>query len=228
MRILLTNDDGFGAPGLEALYSAAEGLGERVIVAPDSALSGCSHQVTTERPLRLTQRAESKFSIDGTPADCVRVALHRVDPDVAWVLSGINAGGNLGADVYHSGTVAAAREAVLHGKPAIAVSHYKKRGLEFDWVRSAAWVRPLLLEILLKPWTEGTLWNINLPHLEAQAERPEVIWCPLDPSPLPLSFRGESETFHYNGNYHERQRRPGTDVDVCMAGRISVTEMKLF
>jgi len=228
MKLLLTNDDGYGAPGLEALFMASEGLGERTIIAPDNALSGCSHQVTTDKSIHLSVRDESRFSIDGTPADCVRVALYRVRPDFQWVLSGINAGGNMGADVYHSGTVAAAREAVLHGRPAIAVSHYKKRGLEMNWRQAAAWTRPLLKEILLRTGTEGTLWNINLPHLEDDAKQPEVVWCPLDPSPLPLSFRADAERFHYDGVYHSRQRRPGTDVDVCMGGRISVTELHLF
>ena len=117
MRILLTNDDGIDAPGLEALRQAAAPLGEVVLVAPLDTLSGCSHRVTTDHPVRVHERGPGRYAIDGTPADCARVGLYGLARDAAWVLSGVNAGGNLGADVWHSGTVAAAREAVLHGWP---------------------------------------------------------------------------------------------------------------
>lgn len=227
MKFVLTNDDGYGAPGLNALLAASDGLGERVIVAPKSALSGCSHQVTTDKPLRV-HTVGADFVVDGTPADCVRVALHSSARDLDWVLSGINAGGNLGADVYHSGTVAAAREAILHGKPAIAVSHYRGKNMNFDWNQAAAWIAPLLREILSRPWSPGLLWNINLPHLPSGSARPEVVFCALDPSPLPLSFRSEFDALHYDGNYHQRRREPGCDVEICLGGRIAVTELRLF
>src|SRR6516165_2608443 len=139
MRILLTNDDGIDAPGLEALHKAALELGEPVVIAPVATLSGCSHRVTTDGPIRLKERGHGRFAIEGTPADCVRIGLHGVATDTAWVLAGINHGGNLGADVWHSGTVAAVREAVLHGLPGIALSQYRLRGEETDWRRTAAW-----------------------------------------------------------------------------------------
>lgn len=227
MKLVLTNDDGYGAPGLKALFVATEGLGERVMIAPKEALSGCSHQVTTDKPIRI-QALDAHVVVEGTPADCVRVALHGPARDLDWVLSGINAGGNLGADVYHSGTIAAVREAVLHGKPGIAVSHYRGKGMAFDWTQAAEWIAPLLREILARPWPPGVMWNINLPHLAAGAPRPEVVFCALDPSPLPLSFRAESDALHYDGNYHQRRREPGRDVDVCLGGRIAVTELRLF
>src|SRR5947209_1509937 len=169
MRLLLTNDDGIAAPGIEALFQAAVQLGEPVVVAPTDALSGCSHRVTTDGPIRIRDEGPGRYAVDGTPADCVRVALHRLVPDAAWVLSGINAGGNLGADVHYSGTVAAVREAVLHGWPGIAVSQYRKRALPFDWRRATAWTVAVLRDLLQRPWTPGTLWNINLPHLEREA-----------------------------------------------------------
>jgi len=227
MNILLTNDDGIDAPGLAALLAAARHLGEPVVVAPTGAHSGCSHRVTTDGPIRVESRPAG-FAVEGTPADCVRVALHDVAPDAAWVLAGINAGGNLGADVYHSGTVAAAREAVLHGVPAVALSHYKKRGLELDWPRAAAWAVPLLRELTRRPWRPGLLWNVNLPHLEPGAPDPDVVFCPLDPAPLPLSFRRDGDLWHYAGDYHNRRRAPGADVDVCFRGRIAVTRLELF
>src|SRR5262249_36046749 len=145
MKLLLTNDDGIDAPGLEALYEAARQFGEPVVVAPVDAHSGCSHRVTTDCAIRVSERGPNLYAVDGTPADCVRVALHSVVPDAAWVLSGINAGGNLGADVWHSGTVAAVREAVLHGRPGVALSQYhNKKDRPIDWKRGAAWVLPLL------------------------------------------------------------------------------------
>src|SRR3712207_8152017 len=92
MKLLLTNKDGIGAPGLEALRAAALGLGEPVVVAPADALSGCSHRVTTHQPIRVTQPRPGHYAVEGTPADCVRVALHGLAPDTAWVLAGINCG----------------------------------------------------------------------------------------------------------------------------------------
>ena len=112
MRILLTNDDGIDAPGLAALRDAAAVLGgDLVVVAPAECHSGCGHRVTTDRAIRVEELARGRFRVGGTPADCVRIAVAQLVPDAALVLSGINAGGNLGADVHHSGTVAAAREA---------------------------------------------------------------------------------------------------------------------
>src|SRR5947209_8170414 len=99
MKLLLTNDDGIDAPGLQALFEAARHVGDPVVVAPATALSGCSHRVTTDGPIRYALRQPSRYVVEGTPADCVRVARHRLAPDAAWVLSGINCGGNLGADV---------------------------------------------------------------------------------------------------------------------------------
>lgn len=228
MKLLLTNDDGIDAPGIQALLEAASQVGQPVVVAPIEAHSGCSHRVTTDGPIRVSERGPGRYAVAGTPADCVRVALHRFAPDTDWVLAGVNAGGNLGADVHHSGTVAAVREAVLHGKPGIAVSQYRKRGVALDWKRTAAWVAPLLRKLLDQPWTAGTLWNVNLPHVDPGAADPEIVFCRLDPAPLPLSFREEQGLLHYDGNYHLRRREPGADVDVCFSGRIAVTKIALF
>src|SRR4051794_1097407 len=108
--LLLTNDDGIEAPGLAALYAAAEGPGARWVVAPTGHYSGCGHVVTTHAPVTIVRQGRDRFGVDGTPADCVRMALHHLEPGLSWVLSGINAGGNLGTDTHHSGTVAAVRE----------------------------------------------------------------------------------------------------------------------
>jgi 5'-nucleotidase len=226
--IVLTNDDGIDAPGLAALLAATEGLGERLLVAPETEASGCSHAVTTHKPIRIDRRGADRVAVSGTPADCVRVALDYVAPEATWVMAGINAGGNLGTDIHHSGTVAAAREAVLHGRPAVAVSHYRKRGLEFDWAAAAAWVAPLLRSLTADLPPPGVFWNINLPHLEPGAPPPEVVFCRPDPAPLPLSFRCEGDSLHYNGVYQQRRRSPGFDVDICFGGKIAVSELRLF
>jgi 5'-nucleotidase len=228
MQFLLTNDDGIDAPGLDALLAAVRGLGEPVVVAPAGPQSGCSHAVTTGQAVRVEPRGEGRYAVHGTPADCTRVGLIHLVPGANWVLSGINHGGNLGADVHYSGTVAAVREAVLHGWPGIAVSHYKKKHLDYDWPRASAWVARVLAELLAKPPEPGTFWNVNVPHLAPGEPDPDVVYCPLDPHPLPLSYRHEAEGLHYNGDYHNRQRTPGADVDVCFGGQIAVTRVRLL
>ena len=227
MKFLLTNDDGIDAPGLAALWAAVGEWGEVATVAPAAHVSGCSHQVTTQQPLRIAARGAARFAVDGMPADCVRAALHSLAPEVAWVLAGINAGANVGADVYVSGTVAAVREAALHGRPGIAISQYIKRNLPVDWGLAAACLTPLLRELVGQPWTPGTFWNINLPHLETGTAPPEVVFCPLDPHPLPVTFRRDGDFLHYEGNYHLRPRVQGGDVDVCFQGKIAVTRLSL-
>jgi 5'-nucleotidase len=228
MKFLLTNDDGIDAEGLAALAEAAAPLGTAVWVAPDAHHSGCGHRVTTDRPIRLARRTAERWAIDGTPADCVRVALAHLTPDVDWVLAGINHGGNLGADVFHSGTVAAVREAAMHGKPAIAFSQYRRRGVDVDWQRATGWVRAVLDLLLSKAIDRGTFWNVNLPHPTPGDPAPRLVFCPLEAGPLPLAFRAEGDALSYAGNYHERARQPGTDVDVCFSGNIAVTQVAVF
>jgi 5'-nucleotidase len=229
MKFLLSNDDGIDAPGLAALLTAARGLGEPVVVAPSGPQSGVSHAVTYEGVLRVEARGENRFAVFGTPADCARAGLHRLVPEAKWVLSGVNQGGNLGADVYYSGTVAAVREAVLHGWPGVAISQYHKRNMELEWERTARWTARVLAELLPRPIEAGLFYNVNLPHLAPEEPDPEIIFCPLDPHPLPLSYRHEENgEWHYNGDYHARARTPGADVDVCFRGSIAVTEIRLF
>lgn len=226
--LLLTNDDGIDAPGLEALRIASARFGRGCVVAPQGAFSGCGHRVTTHEPIVTTRQGADRHSVAGTPADCVRLALHHLAPDVSWVLAGINAGGNLGCDVYHSGTVAAVREAVLHGRPGIALSHYLARGRQVDWSVAARRASAVLGRLLTMPWEPGTFWNVNLPHPEPGAPDPEIVFCPLDPSPLPLHFRVEGDQAHYCGVYQDRPRKPSCDVDVCFRGQIAVTLIRLL
>jgi 5'/3'-nucleotidase len=226
--LILTNDDGVEAPGLRALYEAAEGLGERHVIAPAGPCSGFGHAVTTHGPFREVIQADGWIAVEGTPADCVRVGLHHLAAGADWVLAGINAGGNLGVDVYHSGTVAAAREAVLHGRASIAVSHYIARRQAIDWAQATRWTSRVLSRLMAEGWEPGTFWNVNLPHPERATDDPGLVLCPLDPSPLPLEFHVEGDSAVYTGDYHSRARLPGADIDVCFQGQISISKVRLF
>jgi 5'-nucleotidase len=223
--LVLTNDDGWDAPGLAALREAAAGLGKLRVIAPAVPFSGCGHCLTTHGPITVTQRAEDSLAIDGTPADCVRLALDHLAPGLSWILSGVNAGGNLGADIHHSGTVAAVREGALHGVPGIALSQYIARGKPLDWPRCAQWARMVVGRLIAQPPVAGTFWNVNFPHLLAGDPEPEVVFCPLDPSPLPLAYRVEDGQAVYSARYQDRRRRPGCDVEVCFGGAIAVTRI---
>jgi 5'-nucleotidase len=226
--IVLTNDDGVDAPGLAALRAATVGLGDRLVMAPLGPQSGCGHVVTTHKPIATEGRPDGRIGVDGTPADCVRLALHRLGPRLTWVVAGINAGGNLGADIHHSGTVAAVREAALHGVPGVAVSHYIARGRAIDWDRAARWVAPVLVALMARPPGPGTFWNVNLPHPEPGGPDPTVAYCPVDTSPLPLAFREESGGLRYCGDYQGRARLEAGDVAVCFGGRIAVSQIHVM
>ncbi len=225
MTLILTNDDGIDAPGIQALLKAVNG--QVVIAAPQDPQSGCGHQVTTKQAIHVHRRADREYAIAGTPADCVRIALTHLYPDTKFVLSGINAGGNLGADIYISGTVAAVREAAFHNVPGIAISQYIKRPLVVDWDLAARWTTKVLAELIDRPWEPGTFWNVNLPHLEPGKPDPDIIFCELSRQPLPVNYRIDGDQFHYVGEYQKRDRTPGTDVDVCFSGNIAVTQLKL-
>jgi len=227
VSFLVTNDDGVEAPGLRALAQALAELGEPWILAPDSHRSGCSHAATTDRHLELKELAPRRHALDGTPVDCTRVGLLHLAPHCQWVMSGINEGGNLGADVYLSGTVAAVREACLWGVPGIAVSQYRKRGTGQDWERAALWTRGVVEQLLKKPCPPGMFWNVNLPDLPPDSPMPEIVECDLDPHPLPVGFAVEGGRLRYHGDYHGRQRRERHDVDVCFSGQIAVTLLRL-
>ena len=226
--ILLTNDDGIDAPGLAALAVAARSLGgEAVVVAPAEPHSGCGHRVTTGRPLAVEEVGTRRFRVFGTPADCVRLGLAELVPDATLVLSGINAGGNLGADIHHSGTVAAAREAALHGRTAVAASQYHRRGSEIDWARAAAWLADVLGEIDRSATGPGEFWNVNFPDLGATQQRPPVVECFVDPSPFALEYRRTDDGWHYDASYHQRPRRTGGDVATCFGGAIAVSRLRV-
>jgi 5'-nucleotidase len=166
MKILLTNDDGWDAPGLSLLQELAGKFGEIWTVAPAVPMSGISHQMTFERPLALVEIGPQSFSLDGTPVDCVRIAMTQLGVDFDWVLSGINNGGNLGSDIYVSGTVAAARESALRGTRSMALSqHRQKFDAEFDWRMTGVMAEPVLAGFLNRPVLNpaAQMINVNFP-----------------------------------------------------------------
>jgi 5'-nucleotidase len=229
MTFILTNDDGFDAPGIRALQHAIAQLGHTgQIVAPNQQYSGCSHQLTRDREIAIEQPETDVYAIDGTPADCARIAAAYLYPDGAWLLSGINAGGNLGADIYVSGTVAAAREAVLLRKPAIALSHYIHQRRPIDWDIATRLAVRVLDKLLSLPTEPGCFWNVNLPHLQPSDPEPELVFCPCCTQPLPTEFTVAENRFRYSGAYGDRPHDANSDVAVCFGGNIAITHHRLW
>ncbi|MBD2298159.1 5'/3'-nucleotidase SurE [Nostoc sp. FACHB-190] len=226
MTIILTNDDGIDAPGIEALLRAVNSENV-IVVAPKDHQSGCGHQVTTTRSINIQQRSEQEYAIAGTPADCVRIAISQICPDTKLVLSGINAGGNLGVDVYISGTVAAVREAAMNGIPGIAISHYRKAKQNFDWELAAKLTAEVLADLIPRPLEPGCFWNVNLPHLQPGEPDPKMVFCQPCNKALPINYRVDGNEFYYVGEYGKRDRTPGSDVDVCFSGNIAITQLRV-
>ena len=164
-RILVSNDDGIHSAGLTALADALESLGEVVVVAPDREQSACSHALTLHRPLRIDELRPRRYAIDGTPTDCVNLAVNAIlrDERPALLVSGINRGANLGDDVTYSGTVSAAMEGTLLGIPSIAVSLIGRE--PYDFGAAAAIGSRLAAWVLAHGLPADTLLNVNVPPL---------------------------------------------------------------
>ncbi len=175
LRFLCTNDDGIHAPGLGVLERAARRLGDVVVVAPDRQRSGASHSLTLHAPLRATAAGRDRLALDGTPTDCVLLALNRLcDPRPDFVLSGVNHGPNMGEDVLYSGTVAAAMEGTILGIPSIAVSF---TGRDEDRLATYTDLLERLLQALVhrQGFPEETFFNINLPDLPAEQVKGSLV-----------------------------------------------------
>ncbi|WP_027359578.1 5'/3'-nucleotidase SurE [Desulforegula conservatrix] len=226
MKIVLTNDDGIDAPGLEALKKALDDVGEVIIVAPENGQSGISHRVTMREPITVKELDKNRFMVAGTPADCTRLALKIIAPDADMVFSGINFGANLGTDVYVSGTVAAAREAAFMGKRAVALSQYIGEGKKPMWDVTSRSASKLLDFILGIDLSHGTFLNINLPFQEDH-ETPEPRFCDPDTTPYKLDFMEKDGTFILCDVIHYRPRKPGFDIDMCFSGYASVSKIRI-
>lgn len=168
-RILVTNDDGYFSEGIDALARALESVGDVTVVAPASEQSATAHSLTLTRPLRVREIAPRRYSVDGTPTDCVMLALTRIlpqRPDI--VVSGINHGANLGDDVTYSGTVAGAFEAAIFGLPGIAVSLVTREG---DFRPAADFAADLTRQVLREGLPKGTILNVNVPPGDVRGVR---------------------------------------------------------
>jgi 5'-nucleotidase len=226
--VLLSNDDGYSSAGIRALREALVGAADVVVLAPESEQSASSHSLSLHRSLRLRLVEAGIFALDGTPADCVYVALHAGDrvlprrPDL--VVSGINHGLNLGQDAFYSGTVAAAREGALRGIPAVASSAHARA----DRAAVAALTARLALELLAAHPASGRLLNVNVPPAwsgEVRATRlgtriyEELVDFRTDPRGREYLWLGGPNVRH--------ERDPGTDTDAYDDGAASVTPLLL-
>jgi 5'-nucleotidase len=231
MRILIANDDGYLAPGLGALVKACEGLGELDIVAPEQNASGTSNSLTLHRPLSVYTASNGFRYVNGTPSDCVHLALTGVlteRPDL--VVSGINNGANMGDDTLYSGTVAAAMEGYLFGIPAIAFSLVEKGWAELDAATRA--IRELLAQIVRSPPLPGPwLLNVNIPN-RADAERIERVITRLGrrhaSEPLVRQTSPRGDAMYWIGPAGDaREAGAGTDFHATANGKISVTPLQV-
>ena len=231
--ILISNDDGIGAPGLRALVAAVEDLGDIVVAAPDRERSAASHSITLNSPLRVDELTPGRFAIDGTPVDCIYLAaLHLVPRKPDLCLSGINDGYNLGADVFYSGTVAAAVEATLRGIPSIAVSAARQRPQSFE--AGAAFIRSLVEETLMRrqegkgPFPEGALLNVNLPPGEISGYQITFLGRRVyrDQVEVREDLRGRSY-YWIGGPEEEAVDLPGSDCSAVQAAMASITPLAL-
>jgi 5'-nucleotidase len=228
LKIVLTNDDGIEAPGLQILYNCIKDSGQVVIVAPQQPQSGISHRITTRNPIEVKKTGKNRYSVNGTPADCARIALKQIAPDADWLIAGINPGANLGSDVYNSGTVAAAREAAILGCRSVAISQYIAKDHEIDWNITGGHAEPVLKMIMAQELAWSHFWNINLPHPLDDHLELAYQFCGLDTNPHQYDFLTRGDDYIYQGSIHERPRQPGTDVAVCFdEGKIAITRIAL-
>ncbi|MFZ4502470.1 MAG: 5'/3'-nucleotidase SurE [Methylovulum sp.] len=230
MHILLSNDDGYFAEGLVTLANAMRELAEISVVAPDKNRSGASNSLTLEMPLRATTTENGFVKVDGTPTDCVHLAisglLHK-EPDM--VFAGINHGANLGDDVLYSGTVAAATEGRFLGLPAVAISLASNQPVHFETAAQVAVT--LFKQLIANPLPKDTLLNVNVPDVAladlkgfqatrlGQRHKSESVIKSADPRGRVIYWVGPAGS--------EQDAGPGTDFYAVNTGFVSVTPLQL-
>ena len=228
MRILLSNDDGYQAPGLKALALALETVAEVVVVAPDRDRSGASNSLTLEMPIRAHNTDNGFIRVEGTPTDCVHLAITGLleqEPDM--VVAGINAGANMGDDVIYSGTVAAATEGRFLGYPAMAVSMASHTPDHFD--TGAQIALQLVQRLQQRPLAAEAILNVNVPDLPMEdiqgirvtrlghRHKAEPVMRELDPRGRPIYWVGPAGP--------EQDAGPGTDFHALRQGFVSITPL---
>jgi 5'-nucleotidase len=230
MRILICNDDGYFSPGIEALASILSDLGEITVFAPERDRSGASNSLTLSRPLTVRTAANGFRFVDGTPTDCVHIAvtgLLEEQPDL--VVSGINDGANMGDDTIYSGTVAAAMEGYLLGVPSVAFSLVEKGNAHMESAARVA--RDIVERYIANPWPAPMLLNVNIPNLPYDQIGPAEVTRlgkrhhaePVIPAENP---RGE--TVYWIGRAGaSRDNGPGTDFHAVSNGRVSISPLHI-
>lgn len=235
-RILITNDDGIHAPGLEILEAIARDISDDVwVVAPDHEKSGASHSISMHIPIRLQKLGDKRYAVTGTPTDCALMAIYEImgDDQPTVLLSGINRGANLAEDVTYSGTIAAAMEGTMLGIRSIALSQVFTLGGEAPWATAETYA-PRLIRMLmgLPDWPANTLVNVNFPdappdavngvRVTSQGQRP--------PGSFTIDARIDARRVPYfwvKMSYKEGEKHPETDLHAVHEKAISVTPIQL-
>lgn len=231
-RVLVSNDDGIHAKGLKLLEKALRGVvGEIWTVAPETEQSAASHSLTMRRPLRLRRVSRRRYTVDGTPSDCVLVAMNEVlrdrPPDL--VLSGINRGGNMGEDAIYSGTVAAAREGALLGFRSAALSLTYANGQPARWPTAERWLRPVLDRLVAASWPAGVVMNVNFPDVDPDAVTGMEVTVQgrrkIGGALVPIADPAGRQYFWIGHGRDEDRYRKGTDLEAVNRGAVSVTPL---
>lgn len=235
MRILVSNDDGIHAPGLEVLERVARKLSDDVwVVAPEQEQSGASHSLTLHIPVRVREVGEKRFTTSGTPTDCVLLALHQLlpkKPRVDLILSGINRGSNAADDITYSGTVAAAMEGTVLGVPSIALSQLFEDGEPIHWKTAETHAPGLIEQVVKAGWPKGTLININFPSVMPSKVK-GVRVCAQGKRRVSVGLTGRKDLrgrpyYWLGGERDNTAEVPGTDVDLLHQGFITITPLTL-
>ncbi len=232
-RILITNDDGFDAPGLEVLEAVARELANEVwVVAPEQDQSGISHALSLHHPLRVKARGERRFSVSGTPADCVTIGLRELmDNPPQLLLSGVNKGANLGVETMFSGTVGAAMAGLLLGIPSIALSQFFTRRDAVKWDTARALAPDVIRKLMDMEWAADVCLNVNFPDV-----------APEQAGPLQITRQGigrmdglnitqrtdmrEQGYYWLNIDRHERPDFDDSETFVVTQGGVSATPLR--
>lgn len=230
MRILLSNDDGYFAPGLAALAAALEGLGEIIVVAPEQNRSGASNSLTLDRPLHLKTAVNGFHFVNGTPTDCVHLALTGLlDQQPDLIVSGINLGANMGDDTIYSGTVAAATEGYLFGVPAMAFSLTSFAGRHFETAGRVA--REMVERFIADPIREPVLLNVNvpdIPYADLQGTEITRLGRRHKAEPVVKTVSPRNETLYWIGAAGAAaDAGPGTDFHALEQAKVSVTPLQI-
>ncbi|HEX7858024.1 MAG TPA: 5'/3'-nucleotidase SurE [Sphingobium sp.] len=235
MRILLSNDDGYHAPGLEVLEAIARRLSDDVwVVAPADEQSAASHSLTITRPLRIRQHGEKRYSVSGTPTDAVAMAIGHIMKDCKpdLVLSGVNRGANLAEDVTYSGTVAAAMEGAIYGVRSIALSQvYSKEGMgdAIPFGAAAAWGERVIRSILAVPARRNMLVNVNFPAIEPDAIKGVRVvrqgFHATDRTSIVEGTDPRGYKYYWFGLGMSDSVPAGTDLEAVAEGYVSVTPL---